>query len=94
MEVSMQRETGMLFLLFIFGMVLVLVLFKSKVEFLINMVLRMMMGTIGICFVNSILVTFGVEFGIGINVFTLLTMGLLGFPGFVLLYGMGFYKIL
>ena len=90
----MQKETGMLFVLFMVGVVLVIVLFKSKMEFLINMVLRMMMGTIGICFVNSILVTLGIEFVIGINVYTLLTLGMLGFPGFLLLYGMGFYKIL
>ena len=90
----MDRETGMFFLGVICGIVLVIVLFKSKVEFLINMVLRMMMGTIGVCFVNSILVSQGIELGIGINVVTLLTLGTLGLPGFLLLYGMVFYKFL
>lgn len=94
MEVSMDRETGMLFLIFICGVVLVIVLFKSKIEFLINMVLRMMMGTIGVYFVNSILVSQGMELGIGINAITLLTLGTLGLPGFLLLYGMVFYKLL
>lgn len=90
----MDRETGMLFLIFICGVVLVIVLFKSKIEFLINMVLRMMMGTIGVYFVNSILVSQGMELGIGINAITLLTLGTLGLPGFLLLYGMVFYKLL
>lgn len=90
----MSRETGMLFLVFIFCVVLVIVLFKSKIEFLVNMVLRMMMGTIGVCFVNSILVSQGMELGIGINAVTLFTLGTLGFPGFLLLYGMMFYKLL
>lgn len=90
----MNIESGMLLMVFICGIVLVIVLFKSKIEFIINMVLRMMMGTIGVYFVNSILFSQGMEFGIGINLITLLTLGTLGFPGFLLLYGMVFYKML
>lgn len=90
----MNTETGMLLMIFICGIVLVIVLFKSKIEFVINMVLRMMMGTVGVYFVNSILLAQGLECGIGINLVTMLTMGTLGLPGFLLLYGMVFYKML
>lgn len=90
----MNTETGMLWMVLICGIVLVIILFKSKIEFVINMVLRMMMGTIGVYFVNSILFAQGLECGIGINVITMLTLGTLGLPGFLLLYGVIFYKML
>ena len=78
----------------IFGVLMMIILFKTKIEFFINMVLRMMMGTIGVCFINGILLSQGVESGIGINVLTLGVIGVLGFPGFILLYGMVFYQLL
>lgn len=90
----MSKSQGMLYMVLVFGIVLMIILFKTKIEFFINMVLRMMMGTIGVCFVNGILLSQGLESGIGINVLTLGVIGLLGFPGFILLYGMVFYQLL
>lgn len=89
----MSKSQGMLCMFFIFGVVLIILLFKTKIEFFINMVLRMMMGTIGVCFVNSILLSQGLETSIGINPVTLGLLGVLGLPGFVLLYGMAFYQL-
>ena len=66
----------------------------SKSQGMLYMVLRMMMGTIGVCVVNGILLSLGIESGIGVNVMTLGIIGILGFPGFVLLYGMVFYQFL
>lgn len=90
----MSKSQGMLYMVLIFGVVLMIILFKNKIEFFINMVLRMMMGTIGVCVVNGILLSLGIESGIGVNVMTLGIIGILGFPGFVLLYGMVFYQFL
>ena len=90
----MNSEQMMLCFLLLTGVVLVIILFKSKVEFFINMVLRMMMGTIGVCVVNSIFLAQGMETGIGINLITLGLLGFLGLPGFLLLYGMAFYQLI
>lgn len=90
----MSKSQEMLYMVLIFGVVLMIILFKTKIEFFINMVLRMMMGTIGVCVVNGILLSLGIESGIGVNVMTLGIIGILGFPGFVLLYGMVFYQFL
>ena len=45
-------------------------------------------------FVNSFLEKQGIAVGVGINVTTVLTSAILGFPGVFALYGIGFYKIL
>ncbi|MDE7043434.1 MAG: pro-sigmaK processing inhibitor BofA family protein, partial [Acetatifactor sp.] len=45
-------------------------------------------------FINNTLTGFGVPIEVGINPFTVLTSGILGFPGLVALYGIGFYRIL
>ena len=89
-------NTGQLMvcLVLLAGGVLVIILFKSKIEFFINMVLRMMMGTIGVCVVNSIFLAQGMETGIGINPVTLSLLGFLGLPGFLLLYGIAFYQLI
>lgn len=90
----MNNEQFILCLLFLAGVVLVIILFKSKIEFFINMVLRMMMGTIGVCVVNSIFLAQGMETGIGINPVTLSLLAFLGLPGFILLYGIAFYQLI
>lgn len=90
----MNTEQLMVCLVLLAGGVLVIILFKSKIEFFINMVLRMMMGTIGVCVVNSIFLAQGMETGIGINPVTLSLLGFLGLPGFLLLYGIAFYQLI
>ena len=90
----LDKSQGMLYMFLIFGVLMMIILFKTKIEFFINMVLRMMMGTIGVCFVNGILLSQGMESGIGVNLLTLGVIGTLGLPGFLLLYGMVFYELL
>ena len=90
----MSKSQGMLYLVLVFGIVLMIILFKTKIEFFINLVLRMMMGTVSVCVINGILLSQGVDCGIGVNVLTLGVIGVLGFPGFILLYGMVFYQLL
>ena len=44
--------------------------------------------------INGFLVSQGLSIAIGINPITVLTSGVLGFPGLVMLYGINLYKLL
>ena len=52
------------------------------------------LGTIAMYFINSLLGGIGLPLGVGINAATVLTSGILGFPGLLALYGIGIYRIL
>lgn len=63
-------------------------------EKLLNFCLRGILGTIAMFFINAALEREGISLGVGINGATVLTTGILGFPGLLALYGFGFYKSL
>lgn len=56
--------------------------------------MRGILGTIAIYFINAVLEKMGFSLGVGINAATVLTSGILGFPGVAVLYGIHFFKIL
>lgn len=63
-------------------------------EKILNIVMRAILGTIAIYFINTALARGGISLGVGINAFTVLTSGILGFPGLLALYGVGLYRTL
>ncbi len=63
-------------------------------EKVLNFVMRAVLGTIAIYFINTALEKVGISLGIGINAATVLTSGILGFPGLLALYGIGIYRLL
>jgi pro-sigmaK processing inhibitor BofA len=63
-------------------------------EKILNVVMRGILGTIAMYFINSLLGGIGLPLGVGINAATVLTSGILGFPGLLALYGIGIYRIL
>lgn len=67
---------------------------RKKAEWLLNVVMRGVLGAIGIYFINSVLTVMGISLGVGINVITVLISGILGFPGLAALYGIGIYQML
>ena len=67
---------------------------KSKLEWLLNVVMRSILGTIAIYFINGVLAGVGITLGVGINPITILTSGILGFPGLAVIYGIGIYNFL
>lgn len=75
-------------------LVLFVVIAGRKMEWLLNLLMRSILGTIAIYFINITLAGAGVDLGIGINAFTVLTSGILGFPGVAALYGIGIYRSL
>lgn len=75
-------------------MVLFMGAVKNKVEWLLNIIMRGVLGTIAIYFINGGLATLGISLGVGINAVTVLTSGFLGIPGLLALYGLGIYQML
>lgn len=81
----------------IIGMLLVVIfigVIRKKIEWIVNFLLRMVMGTIGIYFINYVLTKYGLEGSVAINPLSVLTSGFLGIPGLAVLYGINFYKFL
>ena len=84
-------------MLAIFGVCLVVLIIGAmgrKVEWLVNFILRAVTGAVGIYCVNYLLATRQISVAVGINPLTILTSGILGFPGIAVLYGIHFFKIL
>lgn len=93
-NMQMERFGGSAAILLVCAIVLLIGAFGRKIEWIINFVLRAVMGTIGIYFVNSFLLARQISVMVGINPMTVLTSGILGFPGVVVLYGINFFKVL
>jgi len=67
---------------------------EGAMERILNVFMRGILGTIAIYFINSMLEGMGISLGVGVNIFTALTSGILGIPGVLVLYAIGIYKIL
>lgn len=89
-----ENMLGVTAILFICGAVLIMGVLKRRMEWLLNFFMRSILGTIAIYFINGGLAAAGIELGVGINPLTVLTSGILGFPGLAAIYGIGFYHIL
>ena len=90
----MNQMNGMLAILGVCLVVLLIGALGRKVEWLVNFILRAVMGTVGIYFLNYILASQNVSVAVGINPLTILTSGFPGFPGIAVLYGIHFFKVL
>lgn len=90
----MVNANSVLAILGVCIIVLIIGALGRKVEWLVNFILRAVMGTIGIYCLNYLLTARQITIAVGINPFTILTSGFLGFPGIAVLYGIHFFKIL
>jgi inhibitor of the pro-sigma K processing machinery len=66
-------------------------LIKHRFDLLVNFGLRVFAGLLGIYLLNTILESFALSLGVGMNGVTALSVGLLGVPGFLLVYGIAMY---
>lgn len=94
MGIKMETYTGAFIIIIVCILVLFMGVFKSKMEWIINFILRGVTGIVGIYFINMFLEKQQIASGIGINLVNVLTSGFLGFPGLILLYGINFYKFM
>lgn len=85
---------GMVAILGVCLLVLMIGAMGKKVEWLVNFILRAVMGAVGIYFINLLLTFQEIDVSVGINPVTVLTSGFLGFPGLAVLYGIRFFEIL
>ena len=75
-------------------LVLLIGILKQKAEIFLNFMVRIVVGFIGVYFLNAFLAQQGVDVAVGLNVVSALTLGTLGIGGFVLLYGIMFLQLL
>ena len=90
----MRNAGGMLAILGVCLIVLIIGAMGRKVEWMVNFILRAVMGTIGIYCLNYVLAAQQISVAVGVNPLTILTSGVLGFPGIAVLYGIHFFKML
>lgn len=90
----MENIGGMAAIMGVCVIVLLIGAMGRKVEWLVNFILRAVMGTVGIYFLNYLLAAQNISMAVGINPLTVLTSGFLGFPGLIVLYGIHFFKML
>lgn len=90
----MNNNPGIILIVGACIVVLLIGAVRGKMEWMLNIVLRSIMGALIIHFTNMALAVVGISLGIGINALTILTSGILGFPGLLALYGIGIYKVL
>lgn len=76
------------------GMVLLILLMKKRAQLVLNFMVRMVLGAIGMILLNDFLQNQGISITVGLNPTSLLTVGTLGAPGFALLYGIVATKFL
>lgn len=61
---------------------------------ILNFLLRMVFGAIGIQILNAVFLSQNISVFVGLNIWTLLTVGSLGFSGLGLLFGISAFGIL
>jgi len=64
---------------------------RRRPDLIVNFALRACIGTVGIYLLDIILRSRGYGINVGINGITVFANGLLGLPGFLLLYGLAIY---
>ena len=90
----MNHNLGMIAIVIICVALVLLAAIKRKAEWLLNLVMRSILGTLAIYFINGGLSVLGYSLGIGLNAITVLTSAILGIPGLLALYGIGIYQML
>lgn len=90
----MNTYSGILSIIGVLAVVLIIGAKGGRAEWMINFILRGVLGMMMIYFVNYFLASRNFDMGIGYNLVNFLTSGILGFPGVLLLYGINIYMIL
>ncbi len=91
---NMNSQTGVIAIVGVCALILLMGAVRKKKEWLLNLVLRTVFGTLAVLSVNMMMEKAGMTVVVGVNPVTLLTSAFLGFPGLAALYGVQFYKLL
>lgn len=88
-------ESKVLIIIVIVSVVLLLISFvKQRFDLIVNFTLRIVAGLLAIYIINLVLQSLSIDMTVGLNVLTALTVGLLGLPGFLLLYALSVYFLI
>ena len=90
----MNYFTGASMIIVMCVVILCVISLRRKAEFLLNFMLRGVVGMISIFFINEMLAAQNFSVMVGINPWTALTSAILGLPGVALLYGIHILKFL
>lgn len=90
----MDYFTGAAMIIFMCIIILCVVSLRKKAEFLLNFLLRGVIGIISIFFINEMMAQQNFSMMVGINPWTALTSATLGLPGVALLYSIHLFKFL
>ena len=64
---------------------------ERRPGFIVNFLVRALVGMALIFFINEFLTTKGIDVGVGLNLINFGVTGIFGVPGVALLYGIGLY---
>ena len=90
----MEKYQGEIFIIAVCGIIMLILLVKTNSNLLLKLTIRSLIGSIFILVGNYILQLYGFSFNIGLNPGTVLTTGILGFPGVILLFSIIIYSLL
>ena len=90
----MEKYQGAFLIVAVCGIILLMLAVKSNSEMMLNFVYRCVGGTLLIFLINQAVSLLGFSITVGINLYTVLTSGILGFPGVLLLFGVQIYGML
>ena len=90
----MEKYQGAFLIIAVCGIVLLIMAVKTKSFLILNFVFRSVSGSLMIFLINQVFKYYGFFALVGLNIGTVLTTGILGFPGLVLLYGIKIYELL
>ncbi len=93
-DCCMDNSMGAFFIIGILILVLMMGALKNRGEWIVNFLLRGVLGMMSIYFGNILLANAAPGMALGYNLITFLTSGILGFPGVAMLYGINFYMLL
>ncbi|MCI9610971.1 MAG: transcriptional regulator [Eubacterium sp.] len=90
----MKQENVFVIMVGICVLVLLIGVLKQKAAIVLNLIVRVVVGCVGIILLNDFLQKQGIPVAAGLNPLNLLTIGSLGTSGFALIYGILFYTLL
>ena len=90
----MEIYQGAFLIIAVLGIVMLIIAAKTNSHIILNFVLRSISGSLFIFGINQWMEMEGYSVFVGLNPGTLLTSGILGFPGVILLFGIKIYSLL
>lgn len=83
-----MNQTNILLIMGICVLILLVLAWGRRLEWLLNLLLRGVLGAVAIFFINLAMASRGYSTLVGVNPATVLTCSVLGFPGLAALYGL------